>query len=148
MSDDELLHGGQPGIDEGGPEEGHVFERETGSSPRAELVVAALVGGCALAALAFVVVFFALPDETQLLGLALGLALALLGAALVVAAKKVVPREQAIEERPELAQPQALPPVERTLDTPASGVSRRKLLAAAGGAAGATLAAAVAVPIA
>jgi ubiquinol-cytochrome c reductase iron-sulfur subunit len=95
-----------------------------------------------------VVALFALPHDTQAQGATLAGALALIGAALAVASKRVVPQEQAIEERPRLAHPEALPPVRRTLRTTREGVSRRRLLAAAGAAAGGSLAAALAVPIA
>jgi quinol---cytochrome c reductase iron-sulfur subunit len=141
------LHGGVPGIDEGGPEEGHVFHRETGSSAGAELLTAGLLLGCAAFGIAFVVVLLALPHDTQLQGIAIGGAFALLAAALVVAAKRVIPRETSIEERPQLAHPEARPPVERTLNGIAAGVSRRKLLGASAAAAGGSLAAALAIPV-
>ncbi len=58
----------------------------------------------ALAALAFVALFVLDPD-TQLLGLALGVALALLAAALVLAGRRLVPQETKVEHRPRLARP-------------------------------------------
>jgi ubiquinol-cytochrome c reductase iron-sulfur subunit len=131
-----------------GPEEGRVFARTRSSSPRAELLVAALLLAAAACAVAFVVVLFALPHDTQLQGAALALAFGLAGAAMALAGKRVVPQEQATEERPPLAHPEALPPVERRLRAPAEGVSRRKLLGAAAAAAGGSIAAAVAVPVA
>jgi ubiquinol-cytochrome c reductase iron-sulfur subunit len=134
--------------DEGGPEEGHVFQRERGARPAAELATAALLLAAAGFAIAFVVVFFALPHDTQLQGAALALALGCLGAALTVASKGVVPREQAIEERPQLAHPEAEQPVEQTLREVGDGVSRRRLLGGAGVAAGTTLAVALAAPLA
>src|SRR3954453_4415681 len=69
-------------------------ERETGASPRAELLVAGLLILTALVAAAFVVLYVVAPD-TQLLGLTFGLALAALAAALLVAGARVAPREQA-----------------------------------------------------
>jgi ubiquinol-cytochrome c reductase iron-sulfur subunit len=141
------LHGGVPGIDEGGPEEGHVFHREAGSTPRAELLTSGLLLGCAAFGVAFVVILLALPRNTQLQGIALGGAFALLAAALVVAAKRVIPREMGIEERPQLAHPEARPPVERTLNGIGTGVSRRKLLGTSAAAAGGSLAAALAIPV-
>jgi ubiquinol-cytochrome c reductase iron-sulfur subunit len=148
VSDDRNLHGGEPGTDEGGPEEGHVFRREPRQDRGAELLAAALLFGCAGCAIGFIVALLAAPEHTQLQGLALGGALALLAAALIVAAKRVLAQEEAIEERPRLAHPEALAPVDRTLRGVGEGVSRRRLLGVAGAAAGTSLAAAVAVPVA
>jgi ubiquinol-cytochrome c reductase iron-sulfur subunit len=145
---EERLHGMQPGIDEGGPDEGHVFERRLVSSRGAELAVAALFGLSALCAIGFIVVLLALPHHTQLLGAAMAGALGALGAGLALASKRVVPQEQAIEERPWLPHPEARPPVERTLGAVGAGVSRRRLLLGAGAAAGTSIAAALAVPAA
>jgi ubiquinol-cytochrome c reductase iron-sulfur subunit len=117
-----------------------VFDREPPKDPRAELLVAALLGGAAVLAVAFAVLLIADRHDTQLLGLTLGGAFALAAAALVVTAKLVLPRERAIEERPELAHPDARPSL-------AIPVTRRKLLAAAAGAAATAFAAALAVPV-
>jgi ubiquinol-cytochrome c reductase iron-sulfur subunit len=133
-------------VDDGGPEEGRPFHREVGARPHAEAIVIALLLGSAVASVAFVVLLFA-DSNTQLLGLALALSLALLGAALAVAASALVPREQAVEARPGLAHPEAQPPVEERLRSPREGVSRRRLLGAAGVAAGASLTAALAAPV-
>ena len=133
-------------VEEGGPEEGRPIRREVGARPGAEVAVVVLLLGSAAASVAFVVVLFSGAD-TQLLGIALALALALSGAALAVAADALVPREQAVEERPGLANPEAQPPVEERLASTREGVSRRRLLGAAGAAASTTLAAAVAAPL-
>jgi ubiquinol-cytochrome c reductase iron-sulfur subunit len=117
-----------------------VFEREPPASPKAELLVAALLGGAAVLALAFAVLLVADRHDTQLLGLTLGGAFALAAAALVVTARLVLPRERAIEERPELEHPEERP----SLAVP---VTRRRLLAAAAGAAATGFAAALAVPV-
>jgi len=135
-----------PPVEEGGPEEGRPFQREVGARPRAEGIVVALLLGSSLASVAFVVVLFSGAD-TQALGIALAVALGLFGAALAVAANALVPREQAVEARPGLAHPEAQPPVERRLRSTREGVSRRRLLGAAGAAAGTTLAAAVIAPV-
>ena len=135
-----------PPVEDGGPEEGRPFHREVGARPRAEGIVVALLLGSAIASVAFVVVLFS-GANTQLLGVSLALALGLFGAALAVAANALVPREQAVEARPGLADPEAQPPVEERLRSTREGVSRRRLLGAAGAAAGTTLAAAVAAPI-
>jgi ubiquinol-cytochrome c reductase iron-sulfur subunit len=138
----------EPVIDDGGPEEGRVFERHDVVTRRAELRVAALLLAAALSAVGFVVAFFAAPHDTQLQGATLAGALALAGIALALASKRVVPQERAIEERPRLAHPEALPPVRERLSRTREGVSRRGLLRLAGGAAGVALIAAGAAPIA
>jgi ubiquinol-cytochrome c reductase iron-sulfur subunit len=117
-----------------------VFDSQPPKSPRAELLVAALLGGAAVLAVAFAAILIADRHDTQLLGLTLGGAFALAAAALVVTAKLVIPRERAIEERPELPHPDARP----SLTIP---VTRRRLLAAAAGAAATAFAAALAVPV-
>jgi ubiquinol-cytochrome c reductase iron-sulfur subunit len=131
----------QPALEEGVP-----FEREVGASPAVETVVAALLLGSALASVAFIVVLLASGD-TQLLGGTLALALGLLGVALGVAANRLVPREHAIEDRPQLADSAAESDVQERLAMVTEGVSRRRLLGAAGLTAGAALAAAAAAPV-
>ena len=121
--------------------------REVTTSPRAERLVIALLSAVALCAAAFPVIY-AVHDDTQLLGLALGLALALLAAAVIVAAKELVPREVAVEERPELVRPEQEDEVARLVERGAEGVSRRRLLGLAAGAAGLSLGAALVVPAA
>jgi ubiquinol-cytochrome c reductase iron-sulfur subunit len=116
------------------------FQVDPPKSRRAELLVAALLGGATLAALAFIVVLAVDRHDTQLLGLTLGGAFALLAAALIVAAKLALPHEHALEPRPELAHPGARP----DLTIP---VTRRRLLAGAAGAAATALLAALAVPV-
>jgi quinol---cytochrome c reductase iron-sulfur subunit len=110
---------------------------------RAELVVAGLLGTASLLLVAFVVVLLADPD-TQLLAITLGGGLAALAAALVVAAKRIVPQEQAIEPRPQLEDPGARDEVRSRLKVE---LSRRKLLTASAAAAGTALTAAVAAPL-
>jgi ubiquinol-cytochrome c reductase iron-sulfur subunit len=127
-------------------EEGTPFEREVGPGRRAEPLAAALLLASAVASVAFVVVLLA-DGSTQLLGLALGVALLLLGVALGVAANRIVPRERAIEERPQLADADARGDVEERLGMVTEGVSRRKLLGAAGLTAGAAITAAVVAPV-
>jgi ubiquinol-cytochrome c reductase iron-sulfur subunit len=121
---------------------------DRGPSRRDELLVAGLLLGAALCALAFVVVFFAAPHATQALGVTFAAALALLGVALSLASKRLVPQERLIEERPVLAQPEETETVRDTLASVGARVSRRRLLGAAGAAAGTALVAALAVPVA
>jgi quinol---cytochrome c reductase iron-sulfur subunit len=114
------------------------FKVDPPKAPRAEVLVAALLGGATVAALAFIVLLAVARHDTQLLGLTLGAAFALLAAALIVTAKLVLPREHALEERPEYGGPRP------DLAVP---VTRRRLLAGAAGAAATALLAALAVPV-
>jgi ubiquinol-cytochrome c reductase iron-sulfur subunit len=127
-------------------EEGTPFEREVGPRRGAEPLAAGLLLASAVAAVAFVVVLLDGAD-TQWLGVTFGLALLLFGTALGIIANAVIPRERAIEDRPKLADPEARGEVQERLAMLTEGVSRRRLLGAAGLTAGAALAAAVAVPV-
>src|SRR5205814_593914 len=101
----------------------------------------------ALGACGFVALFIFDPN-TQLLGLALGLALCFLAAALIVAGKRLVPRETKVEPRPGLAHPQELEPAVQQLRAGGAGITRRRLLGSAAGLAGVGVAAAAVVPLA
>ena len=70
--------------------------------PRAELLVLLLFACATACAAAFVAVYALdrLPHQTQLLGLALGLALAFLAAAAIVIGKRLVPQEELAEPYP------------------------------------------------
>ena len=134
------------------PPSDRVIEREVGPSRRAEAIVAALLGLAALSAAGFVVVYVASSD-TQLLGLGIGLALLLGAAAAIVAAKSVVAREERIEERPPFAHPDRgdagqAAQLDEELRSGGEGITRRRLLGTAAGAAGVALGAAATVPIA
>ena len=120
----------------------------------AEMFVAALLFAAAAAAIAFVVLYV-VDDDTQLLGLSGGLALALVAAALLIASLRVVPQVTAAEPRPELRGDDPLdrddPEAEEVADelrSGAEGISRRRLLLMAGGAAGAAVGAAALTPLA
>jgi ubiquinol-cytochrome c reductase iron-sulfur subunit len=126
-----------------------------------ELLVAAVLGLAGLAGIGFVAAYVFAGGDTQLLGLAIGLALGLLGAALIVASSHVVAPERAEEERPEFAVPKdaedeesggsreaAIEESALALSSPAEGLTRRRLLGAAGAAAGLGIGAAAMVPIA
>jgi len=119
-------------------------------SPRAETAVVLLLFSAALAAVAFVVVYALdrLPAQTQLLGLALGLAFAFLAAAFVVAARHVVPVEEISEPYPPVEHPAEQEELLQLVDESSQRMTRRRLLKVAGGGAGAALAAAVVVPAA
>lgn len=119
---------------------------ETGSPPWAEPLVAGLLvlAGVLLATFGILI---AVDANTQLLGLALGLGLAALAAALIVAAQRVFPRETAVEDRP-IAEPRGdQEALEEDLRSAGDGVSRRGLLKVAAGTAGLGAAAAAALPL-
>ena len=117
---------------------------------RAELIVAALLIAAALCAVAFVVIFLAGAD-TQLLGLAGGAAFAALAAAAILAGSSVVTAIPRSEERPRYAYEAEVPPetdaLRGDLRDGAEGISRRKLLGGAAGAAGVALGGAAIVPL-
>jgi ubiquinol-cytochrome c reductase iron-sulfur subunit len=121
--------------------------REVGASRRAENVAVALMLLSALCGAAFPVLYVAWPDN-QALGLAVGLALAFAAAAAVVAGKAVVPREQAVEERAPLDDPDARNDAMGQLAAGGDGVTRRGVLVAATGAAGIGICAAAVTPLA
>ncbi len=120
--------------------------RRTGAPAWAERLVALLLLLVPVAALAFVALFVLHPN-TQLLGLALGVALALLAGALVLAGRWLAPQETKAERRPRLTDPEAARQVREQAAAGAEGITRRRLLAGAAGAAGAGLTAAVAIPV-
>jgi ubiquinol-cytochrome c reductase iron-sulfur subunit len=136
-------------------------ERELPADPGAELWVAALLFAAGLAAVAFVLVYGLDGGDTQLLGATIALALGLLAVALILAGGSVVPQEQLEEERPQFAVPDRDLPEESArerrrndestaleLREGLDGVTRRRLLGAAGIAAGAGIGAAALTPLA
>jgi ubiquinol-cytochrome c reductase iron-sulfur subunit len=133
--------------DELDPPEPDPTERSVPASRRAETLAAALLLATAAFAIAFVV-FYVVADDTQLLGLSGGLALASLAAACIVGGLAIVPQETKVEKRPRLEHPEEHGPIIDQVESAVEGVSRRRLLRRAGGAAGAALTAAVAAPIA
>ncbi len=121
-------------------------ERHTGAPAWAEWLVALLLLLIPVAALLFVALFTLHPN-TQLLGLALGVTLALLAVALVLAGRWLVPQETKVEQRPQLADPDTAQQVREHAAAGVEGITRRRLLAGAAGAAGAGLTAAVVIPV-
>jgi len=87
-------------------------------------------------------------ENTQLLGLAVGGMLALLAAAAIIAGKLVVPQEQSVEQRDPLLVEEQAEEIVEIVEAGGEGVSRRALLAGAGGVAGAALITAAATPVA
>jgi ubiquinol-cytochrome c reductase iron-sulfur subunit len=118
------------------------------SNPRAEAIVAVLLLLAAGCGLGFTALYVVLETNTQLLGLAIGGMLALLAAACIVAGKFVVPQETAVEQRGLLLVEEEAGEVVEMIESGAEGISRRALLAGAGGVAGAALITAVATPVA
>ncbi|MBS1844322.1 MAG: ubiquinol-cytochrome c reductase iron-sulfur subunit [Actinobacteria bacterium] len=141
-------------------------ERELPASTRAETWTAILLFAAALAGLAFVAIYAFADANTQLLGLSIAVSLALIAAALILAASQVVPQENLEEPRPSFAQPnhdadgpknhdirgfsahQQGEEAALVVREGADGVTRRRLLGAAGAAAGVGLGAAALVPLA
>ncbi len=114
----------------------------------AENAVVALLVCAALLAAAFTVVyaFDDLADQTQLLGLALGLCFACVAAALIVAAKRLVVTEELEEDYPEPEHPQEQRELEQVVRDSGSRITRKRLLLGAGGAAGAAIGVAAITP--
>jgi ubiquinol-cytochrome c reductase iron-sulfur subunit len=120
--------------------------RELPSSRGAERALAALLvlAGAGFAAFA---VLIATDADPRLLGGVLGVALACVSAALIVAGLRVVAQEVAVEERPPLGDAGAREQTAEALRGGVEGVSRRRLITAAAGVAGSGLAAAAVLPI-
>jgi ubiquinol-cytochrome c reductase iron-sulfur subunit len=143
-------------------------ERELPASTRAETWTAILLFAAALAGLAFVAIYAFADADTQLLGLSIAVCLGLIAAALILAAAQVVPQETLEEHRPPFAQPkhdvdgpktshigefsahqqEGVEEAALTVREGVDGVTRRRLLKAAGGAAGVGLGAAALAPLA
>ncbi len=117
------------------------------SDPGAELLVALLLFAAALAAAGFVL-FYLVDQNTQLLGLCLGLALMLAGIASALAGKRVVVDEKATEEYHEFGDREEQQWVQNHLVEGKIGVTRRKLLFSSLAAVGAALGAAAVLPLA
>jgi ubiquinol-cytochrome c reductase iron-sulfur subunit len=113
-----------------------------------ELLAILLLFAAAACAIAFVVVYTLdrLPRQTQLLGLSLGLAFAFLAAALVVTAKRLVVTEELEEDYPLNEHPDEQETVVRVVEE--SGLTRRRLLMLALGAAGGSIGLALITPAA
>ena len=119
------------------------------SSPGAERAVVVLLLVAAVCGFGFTAVYIVQPaNQTQWLGLALGLALALLAAACILAGRFVVPQETKVEGRDPLLQEEVVEQVVEQVESGGEGVSRRGLLIGAGGVAGAGLVVALVTPAA
>jgi ubiquinol-cytochrome c reductase iron-sulfur subunit len=116
--------------------------------PSAENLVVGLLLASALAAIAFVAVYVVhgLGNRTQLLGIALASCLALLAAALIVFARRLVVTEEIEEDYPPIDHPEDQATVARMVTDSGSHLTRKGLLVAAGGAAGGALGLAALTP--
>lgn len=132
------LHPGEP------PE---TVERELPATRGWELAVVAALLLTALCAIAFMVFYVVFPN-TQLLGLSLGLAFVCAAVAAVAAGKRLVPQEKAIEEYHDFGDPDGQLEVAEIVRRGGDGISRRKMLFGAAGAAGTTVGAAALFPLA
>jgi ubiquinol-cytochrome c reductase iron-sulfur subunit len=115
------------------------------ADPAAELVVIALLLLTAAGA-AFFVVAYAVGWSTQVLGGALGGTLALLALALGVIAHRLVVEEEIAEDYPPPENPEEQAAVLQIVHESGSRITRRRMLGAAGGLAGAALGAAFVAP--
>ena len=117
------------------------------ASRRAELAVLwalLLAAGCAAGFIAV----YALGADTQLLGLLIGLAFALLAVASVVTAKALVPQERIEEERHSLDHEKDDLDIAVYVQESDEGITRSRLLKTAAAGAGLTVAGALLVPLA
>jgi ubiquinol-cytochrome c reductase iron-sulfur subunit len=116
-------------------------------APRGELAVILLLVGVAACAVMFVVIYAAdWGHQTQLLGLALGSAFALLALALVIAGRTLVVEEELEEDYPEAGHPDEQGKVIQIVEESGSRITRKRFLWGAASAAGAALSVALAVP--
>lgn len=129
------------------PEEEQRIVPDGPPSPRAELVVVALLGLATLSAAGFIVVYALdrIPDQTQYMGLTLGGAFAFLAAALIVAAHHLVVTEE-LEEEYGSPDPEEADRVAQVVRESGSRLHRRRLLAAAAGVATGAIGLAAIVP--
>ncbi|HEY2260764.1 MAG TPA: Rieske (2Fe-2S) protein [Solirubrobacteraceae bacterium] len=133
---------------ESDPDQVDPSERTVPASRRAETVVAVLLLLAAVCGFGFTAVYVIAETNTQLLGVAMGGALALLAAAAIVAGKRVVPQETSVEQRDQLLDEREAHELVEVVEAGGEGISRRVLLTGAGGLAGAAVLTAAAAPLA
>jgi ubiquinol-cytochrome c reductase iron-sulfur subunit len=115
---------------------------------RAETVVIVLLLLSALAAVSFTVLYAidSLGNRTQLFGIALGLSFGLLAAALIVAAKRLVPTEELEEDYPAEEHPDEQREIAQLVHESGDAITRKRLMIVAGGAAGGAIGLAALTP--
>jgi ubiquinol-cytochrome c reductase iron-sulfur subunit len=130
--------------------EGEPTPPAEGPEPSGELAVALLLLVAAACAIGFVAVYALdrLPDQTQLLGATLGLALLAIAAALIVTGKRLVPDEQEVHDYPPDEHPEDQQAIAELVEQSGARVTRRRLLRACAGLSGISLLAALLAPIA
>jgi ubiquinol-cytochrome c reductase iron-sulfur subunit len=121
---------------------------EQPANPGAEAAAVVLLFLAALFAIGFIVVYAvdSLPAHTQLLGVALGLSLLCIAAALIVVAKRLVVTEEIVEPYPPVEHPGEQELIVQTVEESGDGLSRRGLFKLGLGAAGGTLGLAALTP--
>jgi quinol---cytochrome c reductase iron-sulfur subunit len=120
------------------------------ASPGWELVALLLLLATAVSAAAFIVVYVLdrLPDQTQYLGLSLGLAFVFLAAALIVTAKYLIVTEELEDDYPLIEHPEEQQAVAQVVEESGDRLTRRTLFKLGLGAAGGVIGLAVLTPIA
>ena len=137
----------EPVSDEDGTDPQERNERRLPASAGAELALAGLLVAAGLFGLAFILLY-AFDDNDQVLGLSLGLSLACLSAALILAGKRISPQEQLVEERPHLVHDADARESAELLTGGVDGISRRRLITGAAGVTAVGLGGALLAPLA
>jgi ubiquinol-cytochrome c reductase iron-sulfur subunit len=116
----------------------------------AEWLVFSLFGAAAVCGAAFPVVFAvnAIPNQTQYLGLSLGLCLAFVALACIAISKRLVPTEELDEDYPPPSHPEEQEKIDQIVDESGDRITRKRLFVIGAGAAGTALGVAVLTPLA
>jgi ubiquinol-cytochrome c reductase iron-sulfur subunit len=117
---------------------------------RGESLVVLLFAGAVVCGVAFPVIYAvnAIPDQTQFLGLSLGLCFGFVAAACIVISKRLIVTEELEEEYSPVEHPEEQEKLEQIVEESGDRITRKRLLTVAGGAAGAALGVALITPAA
>jgi ubiquinol-cytochrome c reductase iron-sulfur subunit len=117
---------------------------------QAERLVVLLFAAAAVCGAAFPVVYAvnAIPNQTQFLGLSLGLCFGFVAAACIVISKRLIVTEELEEEYAPTEHPEEQERLEQIVEESGDRITRKRLLTVAGGAAGAALGVALITPAA
>jgi ubiquinol-cytochrome c reductase iron-sulfur subunit len=120
------------------------------SDRRAELGVLALFLAAAVCGAAFPVVYVvdSIPNQTQFLGLSLGLCLAFLAAGSILLGKRLVVTEEIEDDYPPPEHPTEQETLEQLVEESGESFTRKRLIVAGAGAAGTALGVALLTPVA
>jgi ubiquinol-cytochrome c reductase iron-sulfur subunit len=129
------------------PEEPPVLPPSNRGAENAVIVLLLLAGLCG-AAFVFFYATSSIPNQTQWLGLSLGVALGLVAAALIVLSRTVLNEEESEEDYPDHEHPDEQEEVGQLVERTGSRFTRKGLLKAAGGAAAVGVGAALVAPAA